>query len=124
MKGIHVKRLHPTTWLLFVFALLFAMSACTQLGLQAPQSFEDRVQYTRAGLTAAYRTVGDNVAAKTMTPARGQEAFTRIENAEKQVALAEQLQVQGKPTDALQTITLAMNALVVLRGELAKKGTP
>jgi hypothetical protein len=117
-----MKRLHPTTWLMFACALMLA--ACAQLGLQAPQSFEDRVQYTKAGLAAAYRTVGDNVAAKTITPARGGELFGRLEVAEVQVANAETLMRTGKPTDALSTINLAMQSLVLIRNELAKKGTP
>jgi hypothetical protein len=116
------QRTHPTTWLMLVCALLFA--ACAQLGLQEPKSFEDRVQYTKAGIGAAYRTIGDNVAAKTMSAARGAEAFGKLDTLEKQVGLAEQLQKGGKPVDAMSTITLAMNALTVLRGELAKKGTP
>jgi hypothetical protein len=117
-----MKRLHPTTWLMFACALM--MAACAQLGLQAPQSFEDRVQYTKAGLAAAYRTVGDNVATKAITPARGGELFGRLEVAEMQVSSAEMLMRTGKPTDALSTINLAMQSLVLIRNELAKKGTP
>jgi hypothetical protein len=117
-----MKRMHPNTWLAFVLAML--LTACGQLNLQAPQSFEDRVQYTKAGIGAAYRTIGDNVAAKTLSAARGADAFGKLDTLEKQVGLAEQLQKGGKPVDAMSTITLAMNALTVLRGELAKKGTP
>lgn len=43
-----MKRLHPTTWLMFACALLLA--ACTALGVKAPETFNER-------LAAGYVTV-------------------------------------------------------------------
>ena len=115
-----MQRTHPTTWLLFACALLLA--ACAQLGLQAPQNLDDRIQYGRAGVTAAYRTLGDSVAAKSVTAAQATRAFATIESVEKDLALGEQLLRDGKPKDAEATVRLALNALLLIRTELAKKG--
>ncbi len=110
----------PTAWLMFLCALL--LSACAQLGLEKPQSLDDQIQYGKAALTASYRTLGDQVAAKTISAQKASTVFARLEAIEKSVQVADDLRINGKPQDALQTITLALNALTLIRNEL--KGTP
>jgi hypothetical protein len=101
--------------------LLTVIAACGTLGLQAPQSVEDRLQYGKASVSAAYRTLGDLVAARTVSGAEGAEYFGKLDSVEQQLKLAESLAKNGKPTDAQSTITLALNALVAIRSELASK---
>lgn len=101
------------------------LAGCANLGLEAPQNAEDRIQYAKATIGATYRTIGDQVAAKAVTPQAGAGYFARVESVEKQVAVAEQLLRAGKPTDTVSTLNLALQALTVIRAELAaKKGTP
>jgi hypothetical protein len=101
--------------------MLSLLAACTSLGLQAPQSVEDRLQYGKASVSAAYRTLGDAVAARTVGVEQAGDYFKRLEGVEHQLRLAESLARGGKPTDAQSTITLALNALVLIRTELASK---
>ena len=105
--------------------MLSLLAACSSLGLQAPQSVEDRLQYGKASVSAAYRTLGDAVAARTVSVEQAGNYFKRLEAVEQQLHLAEGLARCGKPTDAQSTITLALNALVLIRTELAgkQKGT-
>jgi hypothetical protein len=112
-----MKRLHQT-WLLFALAMV--LSACAQLGLQSPQTLEDRIQYGKAGVTAAYRQLGDAVATKQVTATRAADYFGRIEKVEQGVNTADALRTQGKPVDALSTLNLALAALVVIRNELPR----
>lgn len=113
-----MTHLHPRAWLA-ALCLMF-LAGCAQLGLEKPQSLEDRIQYGKASVSAAYRTIGDMVGAKTLTAAKGAQAFAKVEAVEKQVLLAETLLKGGKPTDALSTINLALAALTAVRAELAK----
>ncbi len=113
-----MKRLNPAAWLA-ALCLMF-LAGCAQLGLEKPQSLQDRIQYGKAGVSAAYRTVGDMVGARTMSAKQGASAFTKLEAVEQQLALAETLLKGGKPTDALSTVNLALAALTAIRAELAK----
>jgi hypothetical protein len=115
-----MKRLfHPPGLFLALAAALLV--GCAALGLQAPESLEDRIQYGKAGVSAAYRTLGDMVGARSVSKAKGLEVFTKLEAVEKQLTLAETLLKSGKPTDALSTVNLALAALTAVRAELVKK---
>lgn len=116
-----MKRTNPAAWLA-ALCLMF-LAGCAQFALEKPQSLEDRIQYGKAGVSASYRTLGDLVAAKTLTQAQGAQAFAKIEAVEKQVLLAETLLKGGKPQDALSTINLAIAALTVVRADLAAKNS-
>jgi hypothetical protein len=116
-----IPALFAPLWTVFILVMVMGISACAQLGLTAPQSLEDRVQYGKATVSAAYRTVGDQVASKQLTSDKGQAYFARLDQAEKQVTLAESLMKNGKPTDAMMTINLALAALVAIKGELEAK---
>lgn len=114
-----MKRLNPAAWLA-ALCLMF-LAGCAQFALEKPQSLDDRIQYARAGVTAAYRTLGDMVGARSVSKAKGLEVFTKLEAVEKQLTLAETLLKGGKPTDALSAVNLALAALTAVRAELAKK---
>lgn len=116
-----MTRLNPAAWLA-ALCLMF-LAGCAQLGLQKAESLEDRIQYGKAGVSAAYRTLGDLVGARTVSKAKGLEVFTKLEAVEQQLALAETLLKGGKPTDALSTVNLALAALTAVRAELVKKET-
>lgn len=114
-----MTRINPIAWLA---ALLLAfMAGCSTFQLEKPQSVEDRIQYGKAGVSAAYRTLGDLVAARSVNSAQGASLFAKIEAVEKQVDLASELLRGGKPTDALSTVNLALTALTTLRAELAAR---
>jgi hypothetical protein len=114
-----MKHLNPAAW--FAALCLMILAGCAQLSLEKPQSIEDRIQYGKAGVSAAYRTVGDLVAARTLTAAQGASAFAKVEAVEKQVGLAETLLKGGKPQDALSTVNLALAGLTAIRAELAAR---
>lgn len=101
--------------------MLSLLAACSSLGLQAPQSVEDRLQYGKASVSAAYRTLGDAVSARVVSVDQANDYFKRLEGVEHQLRLAETLARTGKSIDAQSTITLALNALVLIRTELASK---
>lgn len=114
--------LNPAAWLAAL--ILMVLAGCAQFALERPQSLEDRIQYGKASVSAAYRTVGDMVGARTMTPTRGAATFRRLESVESQLAIAEVLLKDGKPQDALSTINVALAALTAIRAQLATKETP
>ena len=116
-----VPNVIPIILLAFTIALATVLQGCAQVGLQSPQNNEDRLQYGRAGVTAAYRTLGDNVAARTITKGDAIAYFARIESVEEKLNLGESLLKGGKPTDAVQAIDLAIAALTKIRSELAAK---
>jgi len=113
--------LRIAAWLACIFAILLA--SCAQFGLQAPQTTEDRIQYGKTGVGAAYRALGDAVATKQVTGAKAAVYFGRIEEVEQGIATADSLLKNGKPTDALAALNLALAALTAIRNELPK-GAP
>lgn len=116
-----MTRMNPAAWLAAL--LMMFLAGCSSLQLEKPQSVEDRVQYAKAGVAAAYRTLGDLIAARSVAPDQGAALFSKLEGVEKQVGLADTLLRAGKPTDALSTVNLALNALTALRAELAARAT-
>ncbi len=101
--------------------LSFMLAGCAQLGLEKPQSIEDRLQYGKAAVTASYRTVGDLVAGKAITKEQGAGYFQRIEGAERDLGTAESLMAVGKPAEASSKIAATLTILTAIRNELAAK---
>jgi hypothetical protein len=119
-----VNRLFNHAQLLLATLMLALLGACAQVGLQAPQDINDRIQYGYAAVGAAHRTIGDLVAARTLDREQAAAYVARLDHLETQIQLADTLLRGGRPTDAVSTLNLALNALVALRSELAaKKGS-
>ncbi len=107
--------------LLMMIPVLVVLQGCGSLGFAEPKSTEDRIQYARAQVSAAYRSVGDLAAAKAVDQPTGQRLFSRVQAVETQVETADKLMQNGRPGDAQQTLQLAMNVLLVIQGELKAK---
>lgn len=109
-------------WKAFLMlSCLVVLQGCANFGFTEPQTTEDRIQYAKAQVSAAYKSVGDLAAAKAVDQPTGQRLFSRVQAVETQVDTAEKLLQNGRPTDAQQTLQLAMNVLLVIQGELKAK---
>lgn len=107
--------------LVLLLAFAFASAGCAQLGLQKPESAEDTLQYARSVASGSYKTIGDLKASNAITTDQGIGYFKKVEAAEMDLNKGETLLKAGKPADARSTINLALNALNLIRDELAKK---
>lgn len=110
-------------WLTMALAMVFLAACAGTQPLEKPQSFEDRVQYARAGISASYRTVGDLVASRQLDPLKASEAVRKLDDLDAQVSLASSLMAQGKPTDAELTLSTVTRLLLVVRSSLATPGS-
>lgn len=109
---------------LFVMFVAVVAIGCAQVGLETPRSTEDSLQYGRSVASAAYKTIGDLKAANAITAPEGITYFRRVETAEHGLDTADTLLKGGKPVDAQTAVTLALNSLLVIRDELAKRTPP
>jgi len=105
-----------------VILLIAGCAACSQLGLQAPQTTQDRLQYGKANVTAAYRSIGDLKSQGRITATDGAGYFHRVEQVENQLADAEKLLALKLPAD--DKITAALKVLAIIQTELRSKGKP
>lgn len=109
--------------LLFAAALAIALlHGCASMGMTSPQSPEDQLRYGQAGVSAAYKTIGDQKAAGAITTEQGISMFRRVEAVEKELAAAEPLlKIPGSASTAAGKITLALQVLAIIQAELKSR---
>ena len=92
-------------------------------GLIAPTTFEQRVAYVDAGLTAAATTIKERVVAKAMTKEEGQKYFDRLTQAARGSDMAKGvIKPDGKIcSDELTCLKFAQEQLLKLEVELKEK---
>ena len=107
----------------FLIGLFLALSLVGCAGLVTPQTFEQRVAYVDAGITAAAQTVKERVLAKAMTKEEGAKMHARL----KQMALGSDMakgvvKPDGKIcSDELTCLRFAQEQLLRLETELREK---
>lgn len=113
-----MKRLHPSTWLLFICALLFA--ACAQLGVPAADTFNKR-------LLAGYQTVESVATTANTLHAAGKLSGADVDNvvATSRTAIAglnvARQVYQGNPQAGDDKLTATITVLTALQVYLATK---
>lgn len=111
-----MKRLF-SLWIVPLLLTVFA--GCAQVGLAKPESLEDQLRYGQAGVSAAYKTIGDLKSQGAISTDQGISMFKRAETMERDLAAGEALlKVPGGSGAASSKITLALQALTVLQAEL------
>ena len=99
------------------YLLLLLLSGCVALGLQQPQTTEDKFQYAKATASAAYRTIGDLKSQGRITANDGIQYFNRVENLEKQLSEVESL-VKLKDATADRKVDAILKTLLAIEAEL------
>jgi hypothetical protein len=95
--------------------MLGSIAACSSFGQQAPKSAEDSLQYAKASLAGAYKTVGDALASGALRSAQAKPMLTQLDVANAGLTDAAALIASGIPGDTATAIGKVNAALVVLQ---------
>ncbi len=115
-----MQRLHPTTWLLFMCAML--LSACAQLGVPTPQTTEERIAATIVSVTAVRETTLTLLQAKKITPDDAENIQRQADNVRAGAIVARSLVgVDSTAADAklqqTRAVLLAVQQYLIAKGK-------
>lgn len=106
--------------LAILFPLLFLLTACSALGVQAPTTFNERALAATATVNTASQSVLTLLQARKITPDESDRYTARAEDAQKAIDLALTIYA-ANPVDAENRLELTIQLLQMLTAELEKR---
>jgi hypothetical protein len=117
-----MKQLRHSFNVFVIFALALMLSACSGPILQKPVSAEDYMQNVKAQIGAAYKTIGDLKANRSINQAQGQSAFAKVDKFETRFNLIESAVRGGASVKTFQgELELMLAGLLAIQAELRPK---
>lgn len=105
-----------------LLVLLVLLSACAQLGLVVPQTFEQKLAYANATHTALVKSADNAAKTKQITLAEAKQVYSIASAAEPALDLARAAQKTGDINAAEARLALATGVLDQLTKFLAERG--
>jgi hypothetical protein len=106
---------------ILLVTLLFACSACASLGLNAPQTTDQKIAYAYSGVTAALTSIAGAVSSGQLTSAKGTTVNNMVLNV-KTLLDAAHAEEAANATAASTDVALAVSALTAVQTYLTQSG--
>lgn len=104
------------------FLVILLLAACAQLGLEAPQTFEERLAYAYSQNAAIRTSAAQALKAGTITKSDAQQVLTTTDTARAALDESRKFQVAGDTSTALGKLTMASSLLTTVQTFLTSKG--
>lgn len=102
--------------------LIVLLAACTQLGLQQPQTFDERLAYAYSQNAAIRTSAAQALKAGTITKSDAQQVLTTTDTARSALDESRKFQVAGDTSTALGKLTMAASLLTTVQTFLNSRG--
>ena len=100
-----------------VCGLLMLLTACASLGIQAPQTFNEKALAATASVNGASQTVFDLLKSRRITPDESDRYMDRLDDAQKGINTARAV-FKTDPTSATARLEAIISLLEALQSEL------
>lgn len=100
-------------------AMLALIVSCATMN--GPQTLQDRIQYAKASVTAAYRTIDVLAQRGRITKAEGRILIDKADSAKAALSASEAALTAGNSGDASQALDMALKGLTALETYLKSK---
>lgn len=118
------RNAHPGLWLALVLAIaLFALQACSALGVQAPQTFNAKAVAAHATVEGLAKSALALRAAGKLSDADRDNIVATLRSAESGIDLAT-LVAKNDPAGGMTKLDASIAVLTALQTYLATKGAP
>lgn len=84
------------------------LAACARLGLEAPQSFNERLAYAASSATAVYDAIADATRAGTLAPDDAEDLIEITDRAAELMTSARRIRDAGNEAEASRQLALAL----------------
>ena len=107
---------------LSLLILAMMLVACQQLGLEEPQTFDERLAYAYSQNAAIRKSAADALTARTITKSDAQQVLSTTDTARSALDEARKFQTGGDTSTALGKLQMAQSLLTTVQTFLKTKG--
>ena len=111
---------HPFVALAAIYIAFLLLAGCASLGVQAPQTFEERAAAATASANAASASVLTLLKARKITPDESDRYIDRCEEAQTAINLARAIHA-ANPDEGAKQLAVVVAALQTLINELEQR---